>query len=294
VDLNADGNIDLLGEGYAGLTYVLYGNNDGSLNEAVVLKDKSGTDIHLEVYYDFKMNKYQGQDIEDGDKGDFVKAHDWDNDGDLDLLISGGKGVHLRMNEGTKKKPVFATKNIKVLPAYYADAIVDWDGDGLWDILGGSKQGGVYFYKNIGKLGTPSFGEAVCIIKPSEFVNKKFGGRCGLTQIAVADYNNDDKLDILVGNNNSVNKPTPKLTDAQLKEKELLQKKTKEIEKKMDVYYKDFQKKYKNDQEKMYKAMNEDKGFKKLDDEYMKIYLKLNKLMPGKESHGYVWLSLRK
>jgi hypothetical protein len=105
----------------------------------------------------------------------------------------------LRINEGTRTNPVFGTKNIKLVPEHFADALVDWDGDGLWDIVGGSKDGGVYFYKNIGKLGTPIFEKAECIIDPLEIVDKVNANFMNITQIAVIDYNNDGKLDILVG-----------------------------------------------------------------------------------------------
>jgi hypothetical protein len=215
VDFNDDGNIDLLGGGYTGLSYILYGNNDGSLNEALSIQDKSGTVINLGKYINLKTKERitQGDDY-----SYFIKAHDWDNDGDLDLLISGSQGIYLRINEGTKTNPVFGIKNIKILPAHYADAIVDWDGDGLWDILGGSKDGGVYFYKNTGKLGSPSFKKkAKCLLKSTEFIDKTNSGNCSVTQIAVADYNNNDNLDLIIGNRICIDKPMSDLTAKQIK-----------------------------------------------------------------------------
>jgi hypothetical protein len=231
VDINGDGNIDLLGESYAGLTYILYGNNDGSLKEAIVLKDKSGTDIRLDTYYNFKKDEYitLGKK-ENAVKADFVKAHDWDNDGDLDLFISGKNGgIMLRINEGTRTNPVFGTKNIKIVPEHFADALVDWDGDGLWDIVGGSQNGGVYFYKNTGKLGAPAFGKAECIIDPLEIVNKINSDIMEITQIAVADYNNDGKLDILIGSRARVK--NPKSTSEEI---EKLQEKSNKLEDKLN------------------------------------------------------------
>lgn len=293
MDFNFDGYTDLIAEGYAGLTYVLYGNNDGSFNEPVILQDKSGTDIRLDVYYDFETNKYIGQKIEGGDKGDFVKAFDWDNDGDLDLLISGAKGIHLRINEGSKTNPVYGTLNIKVLSAHYANAIVDWDGDGLWDILGGSKKGGVYFYKNNGKPGQPVFGEAECLLEAEEFVDKTTGGLSKLSLVAVSDYDNDGKLDLLIGNQNRVNKPSPKLTDDQIIERDTLQIKVKELRPKVGVFSIKYLKKYKDGQW-MEKGMKEDKEYEKIMGLYQEAYQRLKKLVPGAVSHGYVFVSLRK
>ena len=89
----------------------------------------------------------------------------------------------------------------------------------MWDIIGGSKNGGVYFYKNVGVLGALNSGDAECILEPDEFVDKINGGKCGITQVAVADYNNDGKLDLVIGNNNIINKPMPEsLTSDQIKE----------------------------------------------------------------------------
>jgi hypothetical protein len=296
VDLNGDGNIDLLGAGFAGYSYIFYGNKDGSFSEAVILKDKSDTEINLGKYYDFKTNKYVTLGKEEHEeKGDFVKAHDWDNDGDLDLIISGNNVVKLRMNEGTKTNPLFGIKNIEILSKYYADAIVDWDGDGLWDILGGSKKGGVYFFKNTGKLGSPSFGKAICLFEPAAFVNKTTGGRCGITQLTVADWNNDGKLDLIIGNNNTVNDPMPEFSAEELKEKDMLEKKFAETENRTKAIYDNIQKKYGDDKDGMREALKNNKNFNELSNESWEIYQKLiSKFLPEGRSHGYVWLSLRK
>lgn len=173
MDFNGDGCRDLLAAGYAGFGYLFLGRKDGTFQASVILADKTGQDIHMGRFYDFKENTYKSVSKDPNtDKIDFIRAFDWDNDGDLDLLMSGSKGIKLRVNEGTRTKPVYAAENLVVIAAntHAADAIVDWDGDGLWDIISGSRQGGAYFYKNTGKPGAPSFGKAECILESAALI----------------------------------------------------------------------------------------------------------------------------
>lgn len=295
MDFNSDGNRDLLAAGYGGIVYIFYGKKDGTLSEVQVLKDKTGTDIHSGMYYDFKANKYVTvKEIKNGDKLDFARAFDFDKDGDLDLLLSGSKGIKLRENIGSKRKPVFAANNIDICPKHHAYDFVDWDGDGLKDLVCGAKEGGVYYYKNTGKKRKPAFGKATCILDKSAFENKEFGGSVRICQISVADYNNDGKLDLVVGNPNTVNKAKVTLTDSQIKERDELKKKSKELRAKMNKFYEKFQKKFGDDRKKMFEAMKQDKAFNELNKEMRPIYIKLRKYEPGGKSHGYVFVSLRK
>ena len=58
MDLNGDGNIDILCGSYTGLSYILYGNNDGSFNKEIVLQDKSGIAINIGKYYDYTAGSW--------------------------------------------------------------------------------------------------------------------------------------------------------------------------------------------------------------------------------------------
>lgn len=294
MDLNGDGNRDLFGAGFAGFPYILYGNKDGSFNEAVILKDKSGTNINIGKYWDSDLRKYVKLGIEENeDKGNFAKAHDWDNDGDLDLIISGHKAAKVRINVGSKINPVFATNNIDIFQGYHADAMIDWDGDGLWDILGGASKGGVYFLKNIGTLGSPSFAEAECLIDPASFIEKTNGGNCGMTELAVADYNDDGKLDLIFGSRSSVNIPEPVLTETQIMERDQLKIEKKLISEISMEFYKKFKKEYGTSKTKMREAMNDDEVYQLVRKKYSSITERLNKLIARRASFGYVWVSLR-
>lgn len=286
----------MLSAAYNGLCYIMYGNDDGSLNDTITLKDKAGDPINLGQYV-ITVNNRPKTILKGDDRlwGHFVKAHDWDNDGDLDLIMSGGRGAYLFINEGNKAKPIFSNKYTKIIPAHFADVFVDWDNDGLWDIVGGSKSGGVYFYKNKGKLGAPKFDEPITIFTKEEIVCNIENATASLTEVACSDYNNDGKPDLIMGVYTRIKHPAPKLTAEQLKEKELLQIQLKEQVKKLDDYMTEFGKK-KNitDKFKIKTLIIEDEGFKNLSKERRKINIKLNNYRERSSSHGYIFVSTRK
>ncbi len=104
---------------------------------------------------------------------------DWDGDGDWDLLVGGGYGwPRIVINEGTSAQPAFAEpepvladgKPIRILRdevlgskhwhnmGYPYPAFVDWDGDGLADLILPNETNRIFWYKNIGTREAPRFG----------------------------------------------------------------------------------------------------------------------------------------
>jgi hypothetical protein len=314
VDFNGDGNIDLLTSGFAGFGYIFYGNNHGSLNAVEPIVDRKGDKLRFGLYWDSSVKRwiYTGKEaanstslsdkekahmLEMEDNCVIIKAIDWDNDGDMDLILSGRRiGAKICVNEGTLTKPVFESKFISVITTkgHMANAIIDWDGDGLFDILSSSKEGGVYFYKNYGKMGTPLFKNAVCIIESSLLISGEHGGECGLTYVSASDYNNDGKLDLLIGSKNTLIIPAPKLSKQQIEERDELFRKKEKVSAELNIFYEYFKKEYGDSKTKLLKARKKDKEYQKLRERYTNILGKLSKFIARKKTHGYVWVSLRK
>jgi hypothetical protein len=208
VDYDGDGILDLVSGSYdPGELYLFRGRGRGAFATREVIKDKAGRPI-LKV----PDQKHPVESF-----GTWMALVDWDDDGDLDILVGTFDGViFLRRNEGSRAKPAYSSRNewvnvgakpLRVPGGEHANpVIVDWDGDGLWDIVTGAADGGVYWYRNVGRRGRPEFEAPVTLVAKHEGIgygellepgkDPKPGIR---SQIAVTDYDGDGKLDVLLG-----------------------------------------------------------------------------------------------
>jgi hypothetical protein len=203
--------------------------------------------------------------------------------------------------------------------------IADWDGDGRWDILTGSADGGVYWYRNVGKRGEPRFEPPVALVAPhkgvgyNELLDSTQLPKPGIrSQIAVVDYDGDGKLDILVGDfctNLHVKKDlTPEqrrafeaTRDREAKAGEKLGKLMKALHARWDTLMKDVPKADWHTKEnsarwqKMYQEVRQSKEYQQHNAEYekankdMKQYVDVGpRAYDAATPHGYVWLFRRK
>ena len=203
MDFDADGKSDLLVGCFEGFVYLLPGGKDGGFGSPKRLKDSAGKDIHFGEFWDYENKKWAEDKVNDqGNLCVYPDLVDWDDDGDLDLLFGGYQGnVGLRLNEGSASEPKFSNETIfakvgkellKIQGAASPD-YVDWDGDGLKDLVVGGSRGGITFFKNTGKKGAPVFAEG------KEIAGKGAGMPNSYLRINSVDFDGDGDLDLLVG-----------------------------------------------------------------------------------------------
>jgi len=209
VDWNNDGKKDLVAGDSSGQVWLfLNGGTDKApvLAPAVPLKEGGKTILGQAPDYQRSMDgTYRMVAKTNTLMGIYSKIHvgDWNGDGLKDLLVGqdgpGNQNMLLYLNVGTASEPVLAAPvsidgMLEPKLSRPSPYLVDWDGDGKQDLLCGTEQAAVYFFRNIGTAQQPKFARGVPLkLKGGDFASSY---RC---RIEVTDWNNDGKLDLLVG-----------------------------------------------------------------------------------------------
>jgi hypothetical protein len=328
VDFDGDGILDLVSGSYdPGELYLFRGLGKGKFAAREVIRDRSGQPILKVPNQKHKVESF----------GSWMALVDWYDQGKLDILVGTFDGMmFLRRNEGTRTNPVYSTTNewvmvgnkrLRVPGGEHANPVIaDWDGDGLWDIVTGAGDGGVYWYRNIGKKGQPQFAAPVALVPPhegigySELLDADQQPRPGIrSQIAVVDYDGDGKLDLLVGDFCSNLHVKRDLTpDQRQKFKATCDRRDKaaaQLRASMEELRANYTKAMRGvpksewnteanmaKWQKMYQEMKESPAYKKSNDEYKSLEKDLQAFVEKGDArrgdpavpHGYVWLYRRK
>ena len=246
MDFDGDGILDMISGSYdPGDLYLFRGLGKGKFAARKLLRDEKGVPLvhHPKELVKYHAMRREGTDREKESKqkaiqyrvasfGSWPAMVDWDDDGDLDMLIgSFGGELYLRMNKGTRKEPVFAAESTKVrtggkpvFVGHHANPVVtDWDGDGLWDLVIAAGDGSVSFFRNEGTKKKPEFAAPQVLLEACAkniFMTQYLAAqqtpkRGPRAQICVVDYNGDGKSDLLVGDYSNVFRKRDDLTENQ-------------------------------------------------------------------------------
>ena len=297
--------MDMLAAGYVGYGYIFYGNENGSLKKPEIVRNKNGKEVFLGGYWDYDQKKWIGY-VKGSSNLTMMKAVDWDEDGDYDLVLSShphgrpheGVGIQLVINEGSKSNPVFSTEQTMVINTSYhvASAFTDWDGDGLWDIIatvGEHKESiGIFWYRNKGVKGAPKFDKAQSIFSQEEF-EKATGMEFYGAYLSTADYNNDGKEDLIIGTSMYKHLPLD-LTTAQIKRRDELKVELDKLNAKRTKIYEKYNKKFGDDPKKAFEAAQKDKAMLKITKKSSPLSMEYYKLLPKRAALCPVYVSLKK
>ncbi|MBP7049390.1 MAG: VCBS repeat-containing protein [Phycisphaerae bacterium] len=230
-----------------------------------------------------------------------VDPADWDSDGDYDLIVGDGRGgVFLIANEGTAASYAFA-KEEQLQAAGQALRVqgragpyaADWDGDGDLDLLVGAEDGSVSFFRNTGTSRVPELAAAVQLVGPGEMQAgaqaPKEVRRGGRSKICVADWNGDGRPDLLVGDVFYQKPDRPEPTAEEKAEHERIRTELESLRSCSSELYEKAQ-----GSSRVQDKDERDKLQKELGEVSERIRSLYSQLPREYETHGWVWLFLRK
>lgn len=330
MDIDGDGYDDVLSGSWPGEIFLFKGGPDGAFADREMLRDKDGEIInigggiqegyngdgllirgHVEwettnegTFITYRGKRYKStpdRPIAMTGTASSVEVVDWNGNGLLDLIVGNINGdVFLIPNEGTAEAYAFGQatplqadgKPVKVA-SQAGPCAADWDGDGDLDLLVGDGDGRVTLFRNIGSATAPKLAAGKVLVGPGQTAYgpeaPKEAVRGTRAKICVADWNGNGKPDLLVGDlaTRAPDRPEPTAEeeaefDKMREEMATVQRQYSELIQKMSGP----------------SRVRDEAELKKVAEEFTKVRERMtelqSKLPPEYETHGWVWLFLRK
>jgi hypothetical protein len=295
VDLDGDGHADILSGSWPGEVYFFRRNSDGTFTAGEQLKDKEGKPIHV-------------------GHASAAFAADWDGNGTLDLIVGTVSGeVTLVPNEGSGKELKFGTPRrlqtdgqpIKV-NGDAAPVVADWDGDGKHDLIVGTADGSVVWFRNSGAGKEPQLEAARTLVAKSTLAwdndDKRRPGQWGLrVKPCVVDWDGDGRLDLLLGDRCGGFQAKPNQTEQEKAEERQANDKLPELRRQWAAVYRDYRRlsdaaaggadALSKDQARALDVARTE--LQRLKDEIVVVQEIQRRYVPGYQTHGFVWLFRR-
>jgi hypothetical protein len=277
--------MDVVSGSWPGEVWFFRGQGDGKFAAGEQLKDQNGKPLNA-------------------GSGSSVFAVDWDGDGRLDLLLGNVLGeVYFLPNEGGKTPTFGAARRVEAagqplkVSGDAAPVAADWDGDGRLDLIVGAEDGSVVWYRNSGSTGRPKLEAARPLIPKSPCGWNGDDNRqpddWGLrVKPCVVDWDGDGRLDILLGDRCGGFQAKPSQTEQEKTEERRAYDQLPSLRRKWAETFRHYRQLDGEPTSRQRDALREQ--LRRLKEEMVVVQEIQERYRPAYQSHGFVWLFLRK
>jgi hypothetical protein len=294
VDLDRDGRTDVLSGSWPGEIYFFRRQPDGCFARGQQLKGPDGKPINL-------------------GSGSSAFSADWDGDGKLDLIVGTVLGqVHLLPGAGKGRtfgqaRRLVADGKPIAVNGDAAPVVADWDGDGRHDLIVGAEDGSVVWHRNTGTAREPKLAPARTLIgkSPAGWNGDDSRGPTdwGLrVKPCVADWDGDGRLDLLLGDRCGSFNAKPDQTEKEKAEEIQANDRLPDLRARWAATFRAYRKagnapegETSPDREaRLARREQLRERLTRFKDEIVVVQEIQARYRPGRQSHGFVWLFLRK